>query len=85
MATNIAIATGTAVDTAIGIAGVTGTAWAGTIEMLIKTCDAGTATNIGIATRSAVDTPIETIGKIEAGIARTEIIEAPMKIGAGVG
>ena len=83
-ATNIEIATRIGVDTAIGIAGVTGTAWAGTIKMLVMTCGAGTATNIAIATRIAVDMAIETIGKIEAWIARTETIEAPMKVGLGV-
>ncbi|MBR1250010.1 hypothetical protein JQ609_24180 [Bradyrhizobium sp. AUGA SZCCT0169] len=81
--TNIAIATRIAVDMAIGIAGVTGTAWAGTIEMLVKTCGAGTATNIAIATRITVDTAIGTIG---TGIVRTEteIIEPKMTIGLGV-
>ena len=67
-----------------GCAGVTGTARVGTTGKLVMTCGAGTVTNIAIATRIAVDTAIETIRKIEAGIARIETIEAPMRIGLGV-
>ena len=52
--------------------------------MRVMTCGAGTATNIGIAIRIAVDTAFETIGKIEAGIARTGTIEALIKISLGV-
>ena len=80
-ATNIAIATGIAVDTVIGIAGVMRTACAGTIGILVMICGAVTGTNIAIATRIAVDMVIGTIG---TGIAwKKTNIEPTMKARRG--